>query len=331
MSDVFLDELGLPAPDVYLERRLRHATPSRPRGRSSASSRCCSSTRPALVVVPGDVNSTLAAALAAVKLGIPVAHVEAGLRSFDPTMPEEHNRRLTDHLSAILLAHSQSAVENLAAEGIARRRPPRRQHDDRLAARARRDGARGAAVGRARARAGRLRARDAAPAGARRRPGAARATRRGARRARRGTSRSSSRCTRAPRAARAPRARPTRSQRSRRRPHRAARLPRVPRPRGGGALRADRLGRRPGGDDRARRPVLHAARHDRAAGDGRARDEHAARPRARSGSREIPALLEHARARPSRSRSGTATPASARAGAIARSSPAHRACGVRPT
>ena len=74
---------------------------------------------PALVVVPGDVNSTLAGALAAVKLEIPVAHLEAGLRSFDPTMPEEHNRRLTDHLSAVLLAHSQSAVDNLAAEGIA--------------------------------------------------------------------------------------------------------------------------------------------------------------------------------------------------------------------
>jgi UDP-N-acetylglucosamine 2-epimerase (non-hydrolysing) len=74
---------------------------------------------PELVVVPGDVNSTLAAALAGVKVQIPVAHLEAGLRSFDPTMPEEHNRRLTDHVSSLLLVHSQSAVENLAAEGIA--------------------------------------------------------------------------------------------------------------------------------------------------------------------------------------------------------------------
>ena len=74
--------------------------------------------RPALVVVPGDVNSTLAAALAAAKLDIPICHLEAGLRSFDRTMPEEHNRRLTDHLSTLLLTHSQDANENLRAEGI---------------------------------------------------------------------------------------------------------------------------------------------------------------------------------------------------------------------
>ena len=70
------------------------------------------------MVVAGDVNSTLAAALAAVKLGIPVAHVESGLRSFDWTMPEEHNRRLTDHLSHVLLVHSENALENLAREGL---------------------------------------------------------------------------------------------------------------------------------------------------------------------------------------------------------------------
>src|SRR5262249_26535357 len=74
--------------------------------------------RPALVVVAGDVNSTLAAALAASKLQIPVAHVESGLRSFDDTMPEEANRRLTDDLSQILLAPSQSGPDNLAREGI---------------------------------------------------------------------------------------------------------------------------------------------------------------------------------------------------------------------
>jgi UDP-N-acetylglucosamine 2-epimerase (non-hydrolysing) len=75
--------------------------------------------RPDLVVVAGDVNSTLACALTAAKCGIPVAHVEAGLRSFDWSMPEELNRVLTDRLSAYLFTHSPEAAENLAREGIA--------------------------------------------------------------------------------------------------------------------------------------------------------------------------------------------------------------------
>jgi UDP-N-acetylglucosamine 2-epimerase (non-hydrolysing) len=74
--------------------------------------------KPHMVVVVGDVNSTIAAALTAVKLGIPVAHIEAGLRSFDPTMPEEINRKLTDAISDLLFVTEQSGMENLKREGV---------------------------------------------------------------------------------------------------------------------------------------------------------------------------------------------------------------------
>src|SRR5207302_8348844 len=73
---------------------------------------------PAIVLVPGDVNSTLAASLTACKLGIPVGHVEAGLRSFDRTMPEEVNRLVADSVSDLLFIHSPEAVDNLHREGI---------------------------------------------------------------------------------------------------------------------------------------------------------------------------------------------------------------------
>jgi UDP-N-acetylglucosamine 2-epimerase (non-hydrolysing) len=79
-------------------------------------------TEPDVVLVPGDVNSTVAAALVASKLLIPVGHVEAGLRSFDRTMPEEINRQLTDQLSELLFMHSDEAAENLRAEGVAAER-----------------------------------------------------------------------------------------------------------------------------------------------------------------------------------------------------------------
>src|SRR5690606_4270575 len=75
--------------------------------------------RPAMVVVYGDVNSTLAAALVAAKLRIPLAHVEAGLRSFDMSMPEEINRLVTDRLSDLLFATSADAVAHLGNEGVA--------------------------------------------------------------------------------------------------------------------------------------------------------------------------------------------------------------------
>ena len=118
MSDAFVRELGLPEPDVFL------GVGSGTHGEQIARAlvgleRVLLDRRPTAVVVAGDVNSTLAGAIAAAKAGIPLAHIESGLRSFDPSMPEEHNRKLTDHLSQLLLAHSQSAVDNLKSEGIA--------------------------------------------------------------------------------------------------------------------------------------------------------------------------------------------------------------------
>jgi UDP-N-acetylglucosamine 2-epimerase (non-hydrolysing) len=117
VNDVFFSELPLPEPHAQL------AVGSGSHAEQTARAlveleKVFMELKPNLVVVPGDINSTLAAALAAAKLHIPVCHLESGLRSFDPTMPEEHNRRLTDHMSALLLTHSEEANENLAAEGI---------------------------------------------------------------------------------------------------------------------------------------------------------------------------------------------------------------------
>jgi UDP-N-acetylglucosamine 2-epimerase (non-hydrolysing) len=117
MSEEILNDLGFPKPDYSL------GVGSGSHGEQTAKvlmafEEILLEERPALVVVAGDVNSTLACALAASKLGIPVAHLEAGLRSGDWSMPEEINRVLTDRLSDVLLTHSPEAEANLEAEGV---------------------------------------------------------------------------------------------------------------------------------------------------------------------------------------------------------------------
>jgi UDP-N-acetylglucosamine 2-epimerase (non-hydrolysing) len=117
LSDVFFHDLGIPNPHISLN--VGSATPGRQTARilDRYEERLLHS-RPEMVVVFGDVNSTLGCALAAVKLGIPVCHVEAGLRSFDRTMPEEINRVLTDSIAGLLLASEESGIDNLRREGV---------------------------------------------------------------------------------------------------------------------------------------------------------------------------------------------------------------------
>ena len=123
MSEIFLEQLGVGEPEhmlgvgsgshaVQTARVLERIEP------------VLNEERPDLVIVPGDVNSTLAATLAASKLGIPLAHLESGLRSFDRTMPEEINRIVADEFADLLLLHSEEAITNLRAEGI----PDERMH-----------------------------------------------------------------------------------------------------------------------------------------------------------------------------------------------------------
>ena len=117
MSDIFFRQLGMPAPDVQLG--IGPGTQGAQTGRMMAAlETVVNERRPELVVVVGDVNSTLAAALVAAKAGVPVAHVEAGLRSFDRRMPEEINRIVTDALATYLFATEEDGVANLRREGI---------------------------------------------------------------------------------------------------------------------------------------------------------------------------------------------------------------------
>ena len=117
MSEVFLEELGVPAPDHMLEVGSGSHAQQTARVMERLEPILVEE-QPDLVIVPGDVNSTVAAALTAAKLQIPVAHIEAGLRSFDRTMPEELNRIVTDQLANQLFIHSPEANDNLHAEGI---------------------------------------------------------------------------------------------------------------------------------------------------------------------------------------------------------------------
>jgi UDP-N-acetylglucosamine 2-epimerase (non-hydrolysing) len=118
MSDAFFRDLGMEPPDHHLDV----GSASHARQTAAIMERfepVCAAAEPSLVLVYGDVNSTLAAALVAAKLGVRVGHVEAGLRSRDRSMPEEINRILTDHLADLLFTPSRDAVENLCSEGIA--------------------------------------------------------------------------------------------------------------------------------------------------------------------------------------------------------------------
>lgn len=117
MSKYFFNDLGLPKPNIYLG--IGSGTHSEQTAKIMLEfGKVCLEEKPDLVMVVGDVNSTIACALVAAKLNIPAAHIEAGLRSFDRTMPEEINRILTDQISDYLFTHCREANKNLRNEGI---------------------------------------------------------------------------------------------------------------------------------------------------------------------------------------------------------------------
>ena len=119
MSEVFFRELGIPRPDINLGVGSgTHAVQTA--GILTSFEAVCSREKPDWVVVVGDVNSTMACTLVCAKMGIRVAHIEAGLRSFDRTMPEEINRLVTDALADLLLTPSEDANEHLLREGISK-------------------------------------------------------------------------------------------------------------------------------------------------------------------------------------------------------------------
>jgi UDP-N-acetylglucosamine 2-epimerase (non-hydrolysing) len=117
MSQQFIENLELPSPDRSF--KIRSSSPAEQTARILAHmSKLLKETRPGIVLVEGDTNTVLAAAIAANKSGIPVGHIEAGLRSNDLRMPEEHNRRMTDHISSVLFAPTAKSEDNLVRENV---------------------------------------------------------------------------------------------------------------------------------------------------------------------------------------------------------------------
>ena len=301
-------------------------TPSRPRGCSSGSSRCCATSAPDLVLVPATSTRRSPRRSPRRKLGIPVGHVEAGLRSFDRDdargdQPDRHRPALGPALPAL----AGGRATNLRARGSTTARMQFVGNtmidtlvalEDRFRDRERRAPAR--------ARAGLLPARHAAPPGARRRAAARRRRSTALARGRRARCRSSSRSIRGPGRCSAARDAPARPAADR-----PGRLPRLPLARGRRRRGAHRLRRHPGGDDLPRRSVLHAARQHRAPGHGPRRDQHAARPRPGADRRDPGAARRPSRGRRRSGTAAAAPPRSRRTHGTADAARARRRCRSR--